>query len=441
MLMLLDKDKRVSVLDGVRGLAICLVFLYHFTPDYTADTHLQAWANKLAHCGWTGVDLFFVLSGLLITDILLRSRGTNYAARAFYLRRALRIMPLYLLSLVFVFAVLPWLVPPGTDPRFDALRGPQALYWLHCANIVAFVHGFPAMMSDTVHLSHFWSLAVEEHFYLFWPLLVWNLSERRLLAVAAALMVAACACRCVGVMLCPETTQAGFSVLTSSRMDALTLGAMLAMLSRRVQAHELRRLAWCLLPVAAIPLLSVFVLEKGLWPGSTFVRTIGFSLVALCYASFIVVLTTAHQAAPMVRIIDNPVLRFFGKYSYGLYIIHGLFAPLLERLVPTEYVLQSCTSPILGATVIVGAKTALSTVGALLSWHLVEEPVLRLKRYFAYDKPRLEPLARGAGLRHADGAEVGERPATCPAEEDYCLRRRPSGARVEALFGSDRGAI
>jgi peptidoglycan/LPS O-acetylase OafA/YrhL len=375
---------RVPVLDGVRGLAILLVLLVHFVPDYLMPNRALEWAKKLTFAGWTGVDLFFVLSGFLITDILLRVRGTPNWVRNFYWRRALRILPLYLSALVVAFVILPWFVTPGEDPRFDVMQATQGWYWIHAANVGVFFHSFSAAMSGTIDLAHLWSLAVEEHFYLLWPFLVARLSERRLLPVLACIIALAIVFRGVAMASLVEPTLTAAFVQTPARMDGLAMGALICLLFRRLPADNIRRWSLVLLPGAAAVLGADMYLEKGLWPGSHFIRSVGFTLVAVLYASLIAVLLTSASSSPLRRVIDSAGLRFLGKYSYGIYVIHGLLAPTLQRWIPADALLIQLQSPVLASAVCFIAKSTVSVLLALLSWRVIEAPFLRLKDRFDY---------------------------------------------------------
>ncbi len=376
------------MLDAVRGIAICLVLAVHFTPDYLMPNRALEWAKKLMQTGWTGVDLFFVLSGFLITDILLRVRQTPHWVRNFYLRRALRILPLYLLSLIIVFGVVPWFVAPGSDPAFSTMQTLQGWFWVHAANVGVFLHSFAATMSPTVNLSHLWSLAVEEHFYLLWPFLVARLPERRLLPVLLGMIGLALGLRVAAMAMLTEPVVTSAMVQTPTRMDALAFGALLTLLFHRLPAATLRRWAMVLLPLTGATIAADFFLEKGLWPGSNFVRSAGLTLFGIFYASLIIILLTTAPHALLRRVVDNPVLRFFGKYSYGIYIIHGLLGPLLDRWFPADVLLAKLHSPVLAILVCVTIKTTISVALALLSWRLLEAPCLRLKDRFDYSSDR-----------------------------------------------------
>ena len=328
----------VSVLDGVRGLAICLILLVHFMPDYPMPNRALELAKKLAFTGWSGVDLSFVLSGLLITDVLLRSRGKANAARNFFIRRFLRVMPLYLGSLLFVFGVLPIFVRSGADAGFDTLRSFQGWYWALSANVVCFLHGFPAMQSATIDLGHYWVLAVVQQFYFLWPLLVWNVSEKKLPWVALLVIAFSLTLRIVGMSFLDGTFRENVFYQTPTCLDSFAFGALLAVAFRRADTGWLRRAAFVLLPVTAA-IIAVFFVKKGLWENGV-VHCVGLTLISLAYASLIVLLRTGSPGSFGVKLIDNRILRFFGKYSYGLYVFHGLMIPLLNRWIPSDKLLD-----------------------------------------------------------------------------------------------------
>jgi len=388
---------RLPVLDAVRGLAICMVVAVHFTPDYLMPNRPLEWAKKLFFTGWIGVDLFFVLSGFLITDILLRARNAAHGMRHFYARRALRILPLYFSALIVVFGILPFFVPAGSDPEFDIIRQSTGWYWAHCANVVVLLHGFAATTSDTVNLGHLWSLAVEEHFYLFWPFLVMWLPERKLPVALLWVIGMAFTLRLTAIALLQEPHLTGAFVQTPLRMDALALGALLPVAYRRIPPPALRKAALRAFPVSGAILAGDFLVEKGLWPRSNFICSIGFGVIAIFFASFLALMLTSKPDDISRRFIDNRVFRFFGKYSYGIYVIHFLLAPTLERFFPAAPMLASLGSPVAASVVCVALKTAVSVALALVSWRFIEAPFLKLSRAYAIPRAVVAQQIFGQG--------------------------------------------
>src|ERR1700677_2473843 len=187
----------IPALDGVRGVAILLVLINHFSPEKDYGNTLAKIFQPVTNSMTVGVDLFFVLSGFLITGILLRSRSSNRYFRNFYSRRALRIFPLYYFVLI-LLAIGLHVIPSWRN--LTTLRDAWPWYWFYGTNYLICQTGFTFLDHAQVSLGHFWSLAVEEHFYLFWPLMVWLLSDRALLRLCIALMVIAPICRAYAVL-------------------------------------------------------------------------------------------------------------------------------------------------------------------------------------------------------------------------------------------------
>jgi peptidoglycan/LPS O-acetylase OafA/YrhL len=325
--------RQVPALDGVRGLAVILVMAFHI------------WRSPVTALGWSGVDLFFVLSGYLITGILWDTRSLPGHGRAFYVRRALRILPLYYGVLVVVFIVRPLL---GWSHRLDdvALRPEQIWYWTYlCDWRIALGH--PRAFT---FLTHFWSLSIEEQFYLIWPLVVWRCSRRRSLAIATGLVVAAFALRIVLV----ARGMAGIAYgLLPCRADALAAGAIVALAVRGPDgAAAVRR--W-LLPAATLSLVMTAALVavrptvEFIDPGMVMV---GYSTLDWTFAGLVFVGGTMRS-----DLLELPLLRAAGRYSYGLYVFHPMVmwwitrdVPILHR-VEWRFVLGSALGSVLAAWV------------------------------------------------------------------------------------------
>ena len=175
----------VPALDGIRGIAILTVMLHHFTifgmvrPNNFIDVQFY----RLASAGWCGVDLFFVLSGFLITGILLDTKSGPHFFRNFYMRRVLRIFPLYYGFLIVIFVLIPLAIQVGD--KFQTLLDQQGWYWSYLINLPIAFKGW----SSVIIIDHFWSLAVEEQFYLFWPLVVFFSQRRQLIFICLACFV------------------------------------------------------------------------------------------------------------------------------------------------------------------------------------------------------------------------------------------------------------
>ena len=197
----------------IRGLAILLVLIYHFTLQLSGRDIITRVIVKVTSAGWCGVDLFFVLSGFLITGILADSKGAPQRSRNFYARRALRIFPLYYLTLAIIFASLPLVARHFSG--VESLDGTWGWLGLYATNLLVAIRGswFP--------LSHFWSLAVEEHFYLFWPAVVFRFGRVTTMKVCIAVVVLAGFLR---ICLVARGAVLAAYCLTPCRVDSLAIG-------------------------------------------------------------------------------------------------------------------------------------------------------------------------------------------------------------------------
>ena len=371
--------KHIPALDGVRGFAILLVLLYHcsFFGGSRAPHVVDVTVRQLFSFGWAGVDLFFVLSGFLITGILLDSRDSPYYYRSFYARRVLRIFPLYFAFLAAALWILP--LVREMEPNFATFREEQVWYWTYLFNWRVASEGWP----DFRPLGHFWSLGVEEQFYLFWPFVVLFFRRHTLVRICFAFILGSLALR---IWLVAEGLTVAAYVITPGRLDALAMGALLAIWFRNPAIHPVlarhapKVLFACLLTIAA-----VFLINGSVWPSGPVTLTLGLSLVGLASASLMATVLLRPDLAWLGRIFRSRGMQFLGKYSYGIYVIHH---PLIFFLGRSQF--RAAEWPQLGGTEVLGTFTVmaigigLSIVLAVLSWNLLEAPFLRLKRRFPY---------------------------------------------------------
>jgi peptidoglycan/LPS O-acetylase OafA/YrhL len=381
----------LAALDGVRGLAITLVLLLHFVANTSETNLLEIWAGKVLIYGTLGVDLFFVLSGFLITGILIDAKGSARYFRNFYARRAVRIFPLYYGVLVLIFAagrLLPGLM--GADGA--VLDRDQGWAWLYGVNILVALRG----AFDLPYIDHFWSLAVEEHFYFVWPLVVWACSRRTLVRVSALVVLSALAARVAwSAHLAPITLY----VLTPFRLDALCLGGFIAAYARGPDG--LAKLERLLKPVTAatFALLAATYVAVKVDPAHAYaVYQVRPTLFAALFGALIVAALTAPTNPVLARLLGAP-MRALGKYSYGLYVFHHFIAYYVIHH-ETEFALaRAVHSHTLAVLIQATVGAALSFAMAFASYHLFEKHFLALKRFWASPAPAAASGEAALGTR------------------------------------------
>ena len=365
-------------------LAVCIFHMTVMTPTCGLD---RVWA-RIGLFGWAGVDLFFVLSGFLITGILLESKGAPNYFRSFYARRVLRIFPLYYAALTLFVVVLP---------HFGSLRahalapsdGSPLWYWAYLCNYsIAWRHSFPHGP-----LSVTWSLAIEEQFYLIWPALVLLLSRRQLIT----------ACFTVGVLSLLARADLVWRhadwispyVLTPCRMDSLAAGALIAAAARGPGGLRsiLPYARWGGI-VSVLLMVGLFVWVGAEWqfrgPGQIF----GYTLLAALFASMLPIAIALPAGNIAERFLSSRLMRLFGRYSYAMYLFHQPVRTLLrERVLSPERWPRLFGSLLPSQLVFYVIALVLTTAVAAVSWACFERHFLNLKRFFPVRRPRAAPMA------------------------------------------------
>lgn len=388
--------RHLPALDGVRGLAIVLVLISHLMlfNDKTGSRFGDSLA-ALRGLGWTGVDLFFVLSGFLITGILYDTLNDPHYFRSFYMRRFLRIFPLYYGFLLFMILLGHWTHVHWGGRQYVLLTYTQnTTLWFPVTDF------HPGVWAD---LDHFWSLAVEEQFYLFWPLLVFLVRGRRGL-IALALALSGCALLLRITMYLHGASPLTIFMLTPCRMDSLLLGGCAALVLRGNSGWIPYR--W-LMPIvfASVAIIGAYTLVNvgHDMRAGFFGATFGYLVIAIgCVA---LLLASIDPASLAHRIFSRQFLRTLGKYSYGIYVLHifvaHLFGTLVDRALGMS--LRNFLTPRLHsrpAAVLIEfcVNAAVVIFAAYLSYNLYEVHFLRLKRYFGYRRtnrpaPSAEPIS------------------------------------------------
>ena len=389
----------IRALDGLRGVAILLVLMIHFYmnggsnvaegPISGSTRAFGSLVTKVAMAGATGVPLFFVLSGFLITGILLDSRRNPNYFKAFYMRRFLRIFPLYYSTLCIILFILPSLLTFAADAQGVVSR--QVWLWTYLSNTPWAGGGFQALAGSPgggwdadglFRLGHFWSLCVEEHFYILWPLVVYSSTDRGLATICIGGFTASVA---LGIMHSMPGCHPLLNWTTLTTMHGLFVGSLIA-LGLRVESinHFLAKHTG----KAAMTFGMVFM-GTIFFPG----RLRGVWWWAFCqpiYALFYGALLIEALSAKgrLASILESSFLCKFGKFSYGIYVIHMVFQPTFERCFGHAYLLSPRFGhPWIGQLVFYALSISSSYLLAVASWHLLEKHFLSLKRFFEYQPP------------------------------------------------------
>jgi len=393
------QTQHIAGLDALRGVAIVLVMLRHYVTSDERQGAFGAAFASVCSFGWVGVDAFFVISGYLITRILLLAKNDCSFFMPFYVRRMFRIMPLYCVFL-FIFTVLV----PAIAHRFAIAHEHKILtqitylppylwmYWLYLQNIPIAFRGFEYPILDVS-----WSLAIEEQFYLLWPLVVRFLAASALPRVCAGVFLLSIAARIV-VNICELSWTAAY-VLSPCRLDGFACGGFVAaatIAGGERSVMEGRILSRCAAAIGFVLfgccIIAFFSETCGLgsggvrgYLGSSLNTTVGFSALAVFFAGIVggIVYQDSWLTGPAMR--DTGILASVGRYSYCIYLFHipvggatEMFArwAASRKLTPATLETSGFLEAITPAVAMV-----LSYFFARTSWNLLERPCLRLREY------------------------------------------------------------
>ncbi|PZU83117.1 MAG: hypothetical protein DI529_13205 [Chryseobacterium sp.] len=348
------KLKHYTELDGVRAIAVIMVMFYHFFQDTNPSNEILVFLKKISLFGKTGVSLFFVLSGFLITRILLNTKENPNYFKSFYIRRILRIFPLYYFFLIIYYFVFP-LLPERSFASFSE----QIWYWIFMQNF--------ALTFDwkSIGPSHYWSLAVEEHFYLFWPLIVYYFPLKKIKWGILIICIISFLTRIILIRNNIEESQ-----FTLARFDELAIGAFLAVLELENKLiNNLKKFLTAFL-ILLIPLLYIST-KNGNY--SMFDSSIRYLILGMVYGSFIAFIVSADTKSWIKRILNNNFLRFTGKISFGLYVYHPIcFIIIINYLKISNHIFNFIFS------------FGLAYFISIFSYNLLEKRFLKLKNNFSY---------------------------------------------------------
>lgn len=368
---------RVPELDGVRGLAILLVVLYHYLLGVTNNHDLVSVSLRSAiSAWWTGVDLFFVLSGFLIGGILIDHRNSRNYFKTFYMRRICRIFPIYFLWVGLFFLIVKLCAGHITsgwykDNFTELWSVPSWSYFVFLQNFwMAKMNAFGPNWTAVT-----WSLCIEEHFYLIVPLLIWFVPARRLPAVLAGLLLFSPLFRLFLYMYYPQFL---LWVILPGRADGLLLGVLCACLVRNPKLCDLvQRSRICLCFIFAILFLGMIYLTGLIVKFGWFtmitslgMMVFGYSWVGLFYASFLLIVVTFRDGL-FARLMRHSWLRHIGIISYCIYLIHMEVIKCVPLLIPSNA----------GATLV---SLLVTYVLAVISWNFFEKPIITWGHSLSY---------------------------------------------------------
>ena len=344
-------------LDGVRAIAAFMVMIFHFFNSVDLN-EAQGLLAKITAFGQTGVDLFFVLSGFLITRILIQTKNTKGYFKNFYLRRVLRIFPLYYLFLILTFYILP--------PLFELPNSTLSQQIYH----LTYLQNFAATFNwNFVGPGHFWSLAIEEHFYLFWPLIVCLFSIKNLTRIIFWIVIVAL---CLRVLM----INSGYEVFyfTFTRFDALAIGSFLAIIELKGLLKERNAKKFVVLMlVLLVPMAIIWTVFRG--EGNKYIQAFRYLFFSGVYFSVIGFVLCIKENNIINKCLRTKVFTYTGKISYGLYVFH----PLTYSICDAYFQLNN-----IGLNFIV--CILFTYLIASFSFYFFESLFLKLKKYFEYGK-------------------------------------------------------
>jgi peptidoglycan/LPS O-acetylase OafA/YrhL len=338
----------IPELQGLRGLAVLFVFFYHCHPRLTGT-----WIHAASLWGWAGVNLFFVLSGFLITSILLEAREKHHYFRNFYGRRALRIWPVYILVLLVCYLNAPWFIGPSVSVAFAT--APWWAYILFLQNL--FHLALPSAIGPT------WSLAIEEQYYFLWAPLVRFLRRPWMLTLllVGALVASPLFRRTHLPWITPTHTV--------THLDGIAMGSLIAL---GLYTLQINRRTWLIIGLVAIPI--GFVAAGTIVGGTAFLDcalTIGFA------GSVLASIASTGARNPLSAILRRGPLAFYGRISYGLYMTH-----IMVFIFFGSFDVRMDHYGIAGNLAVVIFRLAACTAVATALWYGFESQILKLKRHF-----------------------------------------------------------
>lgn len=372
-------------LEGLRGIAILMIMLRHFyNEEIIRDGYpiIGPIMTKLAIAGNYGVELFFVISGFLITNILLDSKnGPNYF-RNFYMRRILRIFPLYYAVLFVIFFILPHLVTFDAAAKDIASR--QIWFWTYLSNAPWSGGGWDN--SALFRLGHLWFLCVVVHFYIIWPLIIYKYERQTIVKICLAGMIF---CLTARIFYTTAGWPTFFTWSTITKCDGLLWGSFLAAGLKQNNVSDIihKYTPKVALFSGLIFFALIFVPRRLMWDTAQYWWTFMETFSVIFFGG--ILLHALRETGALSSLMKNKTFVALGKYSYGLFIIHNVCLPLFQQLFRPAELSVKLNTPILSQIIFYILSITSSFILAFAAWHLYEKHFLKFK-YIFRNKSRFE---------------------------------------------------
>lgn len=362
---MIDKPEKRSyypALDGLRGVGCFLIIIYHLFP----------FINKYLFFSFLAMDIFFVLSGFLITDILLNSYGQKAYLKNFYVRRLLRVFPLYYVSLIFFLILLPILIKLPIDIGY---------YTSHKPYFYFFLQNWLLILKPTTqnYLNHLWSMGVEEQFYLLWPLLFAVIKKPKILLAILIVLLLSFSFFRFYIWTHPVENLSYYTFYAYTRIDGICIGCMVALFQRINPKFISDYMAWIILSFAALN-FGFYAINQQNNYSFPYLALVGYATFSILFGVLVHTIIN-NNSKFLIAVFDISILKFLGRVSYGTYIFHWPLY-LLANPYMVKWFSQNIQSipPYLISSI---SLTILSFFLGWLSYRYFEMPFLRLKKHFA----------------------------------------------------------
>ncbi|HVT86252.1 MAG TPA: acyltransferase [Chitinophagaceae bacterium] len=346
-------------LDGLRGIAILMVLFHHnfnFIP--------------LSKFAWIGVDLFFVLSGFLVTEILLNTNGDSGYLRNFYVRRILRIFPIYYLTIIVFFIVARFF--SALNDQYIYYHNNQWMLWMYMQN---WLFIFKPPPSDNFLFQHFWSLAIEEQFYLIWPFIILICKNQKKLLFLVYIFLAGCILFRIFCWIDYGANNLSFNLQYKTRIDGLCIGSIIAIWKFNKKNIKIRIIRLSIILIS-IHLVAIFC-AKTMFKNVPHFNFFGFTSISVIFGMLLVYgLESKNQLTK--NLLANPAIRYIGKISYGLYIFHYPVLMLFRMYSFTSWGLKGFW----GLMVFGSMALIIAFITSSITYHFFERKILAIRDSF-----------------------------------------------------------